>query len=97
MAQAQNLTLINFTSTRSNADYTYPELGKSYKSSDEIYQSFTNYDEWNPQGLNGFILLINIGTHPRRLDKFYNQLPKLIRYLKQNGYEFEKIDNLLSQ
>lgn len=95
--EEQNLKLINFTSgTRSNADYTYPQLGKSYKSSDEIYQSIINYKGSKKNGLNGFILLLHIGTDPRRTDKFYHLLPKLLTYLKENGYEMVKIDNLLS-
>ncbi|MCZ4224111.1 glycoside hydrolase family 9 protein [Pedobacter rhodius] len=92
----QGLSLINFTpGTRSNADYTYPELGKSYRSADEIFKSITNFNESNPSGLNGFILLLHIGTDPRRTDKFYFHLAKLIAYLRQNGYELVKIDNLL--
>lgn len=95
--EERNLKLINFSSgTRSNADYTYPELGKSYKSSDEIYQSIINFNESKKNGLNGFILLLHVGTDPRRRDKFYHLLPKLIVYLKENGYELVKIDNLLS-
>lgn len=91
------LRLVNFTpGTRSNADYTYPDLGMSYKTSDEIFKSVTNYNESKPNGLNGFILLLHIGTDPRRTDKFYLLLPKLITYLKHNGYELEKIDNLLN-
>ena len=95
--QETGLNLINFTSgTRSNADYTYPELGKSYKTSDEIFKSITDYNESKPNGLNGFILLLHIGTDPRRTDKFYMRLPKLIEYLKKNGYELTKIDTLLN-
>ena len=92
----QGLQLVNFTSgTRSNADYTYPEMGKSYRSSEEIFKSIVSYNETKPNGLNGFILLLHIGTDPRRKDKFYTQLPKLIDYLNQEGYELVKIDNLL--
>lgn len=92
----QGLTLINFTpGTRSNADYTYPEMGKSYRSSDEIYQSIIHYNETKPNGLNGFILLIHIGTDPRRKDKFYHQLQELIHYLKKEDYEMVRIDYLL--
>lgn len=91
-----DLQLINFTSgTRSNADYTYPELGKSYRTSDEIYQSILDYDKNKPDGLNGFILLLHIGTDPRRKDKFYDKLPELIKYLKTSGYELVKINELL--
>ncbi|MCZ4243174.1 polysaccharide deacetylase family protein [Pedobacter punctiformis] len=92
----ENLNLINFTpGTRSNADYTDPEMGKSYRSSDEIFQSIVKYNETKPNGLNGFILLLHIGTDSKRTDKFYDQLPKLLRYLKTNGYELVRIDNLL--
>ncbi|WP_316802388.1 polysaccharide deacetylase family protein [Pedobacter nototheniae] len=91
-----NLKLVNFTpGTRSNADYTYPEMGKSYRSSDEIFQSIVKYNESKPNGLNGFILLLHIGTDPRRTDKFYRRLPELINYLKENDYELVRIDHLL--
>jgi endoglucanase len=93
---AQNLKLINLSSgTRSNADYTYPEMGKSYKSSQEIYDSIINFNQSKTNGLNGFILLLHIGTDTRRKDKFYSKLPQLIDYLTKNNYELEKIDNLL--
>lgn len=90
------LQLINFTpGTRSNADYTFPEMGKSYRSSEEIYQSIVDYSQKQPNGLNGFILLLHIGTDPKRKDKFYERLPKLIQYLKKEGYEMVRVNDLL--
>ncbi|MET0573755.1 MAG: glycoside hydrolase family 9 protein [Pedobacter agri] len=90
----QGLTLINFTpGTRSNADYTFPEMGKSYRSSEEIFKSITNFNTQKNNGLNGFYLLLHIGTDPKRKDKFYDRLPELIRYLKKDGYKLERIDN----
>ena len=90
------LRLINFTpGTRSNADYTFPEMGKSYRSTPEIYQSIIDYSKNNAEGLNGFILLLHIGTDPKRTDKFYDQLPELIEYLKKEGYQLVKVDELL--
>ena len=87
--------LINYTpGTKSTADYTYPDL-KNYRGSDEIYRSIIDYEQKNPSGLNGFILLLHIGTDPRRTDKFYKKLPELIKYLKAKGYRFYTIDNLL--
>ena len=88
------LQLVNFTpGTRSNADYTYPEMGKAYKTSDEIYKSIVAFNEKKPNGLNGFILLLHIGTDARRTDKFYERLAELIHYLKNNGYKLDRIDN----
>ncbi|MEP6712049.1 MAG: glycoside hydrolase family 9 protein [Ferruginibacter sp.] len=87
-----NLKLINFTpGTKSNADYTTPEM-KNYRTSDEIYNSIIDLE--NKKGLNGFILLIHIGTDPKRTDKFYFKLNTLINTLKQKGYHFKRIDKL---
>jgi endoglucanase len=90
------LKLINFTpGTRSNADYTFPEMGKSYRSTSEIYQSIIDYAKTNTDGLNGFLLLLHIGTDPKRTDKFYDRLPELIEYLKKEGYQLVKVNELL--
>jgi peptidoglycan/xylan/chitin deacetylase (PgdA/CDA1 family) len=90
------LQLVNFTpGTHSNADYTYPQMGNKYMSSKAIYQSVINYAQSNANGLNGFILLVHIGTDPKRTDKFYYYLPRLIKDLKGRGYAFVRIDSLL--
>jgi len=90
------LQLINFSpGTRSNADYTYPEMGKKYVSSEVVMQSILQYESKSRNGLNGFILLTHFGTDPRRTDKFYKYLPTLIKELKKRGYEFLRIDQLL--
>lgn len=95
--KAEGLQLVNFThGTRSTADYTYPAMGKSYRSSDEIYSSIMDFEKKDPNGLNGFILLVHIGTDPRRTDKFYFKMDQLIKELKEKGYQFVKIDELLN-
>lgn len=92
------LTLINFSpGTRSTADYTYPEMGGSYRPSDEIYRSIIDRAESDPHGLNGFILLLHIGTDPRRTDKLYLRLGELIGELRSMGYEFTSLKQLLDQ
>ena len=90
------LQLINFTGgTRSNADYTIPEMGNQYVDSRTIYNSIVSFEEKSSAGLRGFILLIHIGTDPERTDKFYYYLPELIKDLKGRGYRFVRIDELL--
>ncbi len=90
------LQLADFTpGTRSNADYTYPEMGNKYVTSDAVMNSILTYEAKSMNGLNGFILLIHIGTDPRRTDKFYKHLPELINELKGRGYEFMRINELL--
>ena len=44
---------------------------------------------------NGFILLIHLGTDPRRKDAFYDQLDTLLHTLKDKGYHFVTVDALL--
>ena len=70
------LQLINYTpGTKSTADYTYPEL-TNYRSSEEIYNSIIDHEKKSSSGLNGFILLMHIGTDPKRTDKFYKKLAR---------------------
>ena len=91
------LQLINFTpGTRSNADYTIPEMGAGYVDSRTIFNSVLSYESRLGTGLNGFILLVHSGTDPRRTDKFYLLLPELVRELKARGYSFVRIDDLLN-
>lgn len=93
--KGMGLQLINFTpGTRSNADYTTP-VDKNYRSSEEIYNSIIIYEQSKPAGLNGFILLVHIGTDPKRTDKFYNRLPELIKYFKAKGYQFQTVKQVL--
>jgi peptidoglycan/xylan/chitin deacetylase (PgdA/CDA1 family) len=90
------LTLVNYSpGTRSHADYTTPDLDH-YISSEAIMQSILSYETENRHGLNGFILLTHVGTAPERTDKFYFRLEELIVVLKERGYGFQRIDELLS-
>lgn len=95
-AHGMGLQLVNYTpGTLSHADYTTPS-DKNYRSSDVIYTSITNYEQQHAAGLNGFILLMHIGTDPQRTDKFYYRLPELIKWLKSKGYSLVTIDKLLN-
>ncbi|MBS1949872.1 MAG: putative secreted hydrolase [Cytophagales bacterium] len=94
-AKDLNLVLINFSpGTRSTADYTYPEMGKQYVSSEEIYHSILKFESSGKHHLNGFILLIHIGTDPRRTDKLYNKMDTLISELRKRNYTFRRIDEM---
>jgi len=94
-AKRMGLQIINYTpGTLSHADYT-TDTAKNYRSSQVIYNSIINYDLSKPAGLNGFLLLMHIGAGPGRTDKFYKRLPELIKYLKQKGYHFQTVDQLL--
>jgi peptidoglycan/xylan/chitin deacetylase (PgdA/CDA1 family) len=93
--RAKHLQLINFSpGTISHADYTTPDM-KNYRDSESIYRSILSWEQKDPNGLNGFILLLHIGTDPKRKDKFYLRLGELLKQLHARGYRFKRVDDLL--
>ena len=54
-----------------------------------------DFERKDQNGLNGFILLIHIGTDSRRTDKFYHRLDRLLEELTEKGYGFVTITELL--
>jgi peptidoglycan/xylan/chitin deacetylase (PgdA/CDA1 family) len=94
-AKEAGVQIINFTpGTLSNADYTTPDL-KNYRTSETIFKSILDHEKSDPHGLNGFIILVHIGTDPARTDKFYLRLDDLVETLERKGYGFERLDRLL--
>jgi peptidoglycan/xylan/chitin deacetylase (PgdA/CDA1 family) len=82
--------LVNFTpGTGTNADYTWPGL-PNYRSSEALLEKVLKFEKESPEKFNGAHLLIHIGTDPRRKDKFYALLPRLIQDLREKGYAFGK-------
>jgi len=91
----RGMQLISFTpGTFTNADYTWPEMGNPYKSSEFLMNKIKSLSD-DSKNFSGSIILIHIGTDPRRKDKLYNQLGALIQLLKKKGYQFKRVDQLL--
>ena len=94
-AKAMGLTLVNFTpGTRSNADYT-GEAEPNFASSQTIFDSILAREQQDPNGLNGFLLLLHIGSGPGRADKFHERFGELLDYLAGRGYQFVRVDDLV--
>ncbi|MGB7296010.1 MAG: polysaccharide deacetylase family protein [Candidatus Aminicenantales bacterium] len=94
-AKELGLVLCNYTpGTLSSADYTTPEMS-GYRSSERIFQSIFDHERSDGHGLNGFILLFHIGTHPDRTDKFYRRFDELLNGLLAMDYRLVGIDDLL--
>jgi peptidoglycan/xylan/chitin deacetylase (PgdA/CDA1 family) len=92
----KGLELFSFTpGTYTNADYTWPELGSNYKSNTTLMTQLKTLVSI-PGKLNGNILLIHVGTDPRRKEKLYNELPVIIQLLRKNGYNIKRIDELIN-
>lgn len=94
-AEELGLILFNFTpGSSSNADYTTPDTPE-YLSSDAIGDRIWGCERTDPDGFNGFIMLVHIGTDPRRTDKLYLRLGDLIDGFRAKGYRLVRIDALL--
>ncbi len=88
--------LINFTpGTRSNADYT-GEADKNFVDSETILKSILAREESDPDGLSGFLLLLHIGAGPARKDKMHSRFGDLLDSLAARGYEFVRVDEMLT-
>lgn len=72
-----------------NADASIPEMRENYYSSLEIYNNIMTVEA--AEGLNGKILVFNIGSDNRRTDKFYTRLASLLQELKMRGYTFTSL------
>jgi len=94
-AEEMGLTLINYTpGTRSNADYT-GEAEKNFVSSKTIFESIVAKERQDPNGLNGFLLLLHVGSGPGREDKFHKRFGELLEHLAGKGYKFVRVEELL--
>lgn len=95
-AADMGIRIVNFTpGTRSNTDYMTDD-DPHYVSNDAIFKSIKDYDAKDANGLNSFILLTHIGSGPKRTEKFHDRIGELITWLKENGYEPVRIDELLN-
>ena len=82
----------NSIGTITNQDWTFPDKGKPYYSSDSLMKNFLSYEKL--RGMNGYIMLIHPGTDPRRKDKFYLRLDSILRYLENKKYSFHSFSEI---
>lgn len=93
-SQPLGVTLFNFTpGSGSNRDYA-PEGDAHFVSSQKIYDDILAYERKDAHGLNGFILLLHLGSG--RKDPFHPRLGALCDELTKRGYEFVRVDELLT-
>ena len=89
------ITLINFTpGSRSNRDYA-PEDDPAFVPSQTIYDDILAYEQTDPNGLNGFLLLLHLGSGRR--DPFHTRLGALCDELNRRGYQFVRVDSMCRQ
>lgn len=92
-SRALGIKLFNFTpGCGSNRDYA-PEGDAHFVPSQKIYDDILAFEQKDPHGLNGFILLMHLGSG--RKDPFHPRLGSLCDELAKRGYQFERVDRLL--
>lgn len=80
--------------TVSHADYTEDDAA-NFRSNEVILQNVLAFEEEQPDGLNGFLLLTHVSASPKRTRKFSNDLHLLIDALAARGYEFVPLERML--
>jgi len=75
-------------------DWVEDKTSELYRSSEQIKQHFLNLEE--ERGLNGKIVLMHLGSE-RKDDFPYENLASLIDELRNRGYEFLKVSEILRQ
>ncbi len=91
-SREMGVILFNFTpGSGSNRDWI-PETNTRFVSSRQIRQDILVFEESEAAGLNGFILLLHLGS--QRRDKMHTELEPLLRTLVERGYRFERVDRI---
>lgn len=82
----------NSPGTITSQDWTFPDKGKPYYTSDLLMKDLVSFE--SKHGMNGYILLIHPGTDPRRKDKFYLHLNDILNYLESKHYNFQSFSGV---
>jgi peptidoglycan/xylan/chitin deacetylase (PgdA/CDA1 family) len=91
-------TLVNMTpGTRSNTDYM-TDADPRFVPATEIVNSILAAERRDPDGLNGYLLLMHLGAGPGRTrDHLHDRLGALLDELSRRGYLFVRVDELLRE
>jgi endoglucanase len=93
-AREMGIVLFNFTpGSGSNRDWA-PESERSFVPSATIISDILKYEERDPHGLNGFLLLLHLGSG--RQDRMFPHMGPLFGELHRRGYTFVRIDEMLA-
>jgi peptidoglycan/xylan/chitin deacetylase (PgdA/CDA1 family) len=93
-SREMRLRLVGVTpGTRAAADYT-GEGTKEFVPSAAIVESILARERLDPNGLNGWVLLMHLGAGPGRTDKLHESLPSLLDALAAREYSFVRLDDL---
>ena len=82
--------------TMDTLDWVADTTASTYKTSQEILDRILNFGSNSDYGANGGIILMHLDTQ-RSVDQPYQIIPALIDSMRQRGYEFVKISELIAE
>ncbi|MGC8644590.1 MAG: polysaccharide deacetylase family protein, partial [Isosphaeraceae bacterium] len=90
------LTLVNNTpGTRSQTDYMTDD-DPHFTPAARIVASILDAERAQPDGLNGYLLLMHLGAGPKRTrDHLHDRLGAILDELTRRGYRFARVNELL--
>jgi peptidoglycan/xylan/chitin deacetylase (PgdA/CDA1 family) len=92
-ARDMGILLFNFTpGIGSHRDWA-PEGHAAFRPSQRIMEDILEFEETNPHGLNGALMLMHLGS--LREDRMHLLLEPLIEELRERGYTFVRVDEML--
>lgn len=94
-ARELNVILFNPSPWAGSARDFIPESNIRFVPSAQILKDIFDYEKRDPRGLNGFILLLHLGS--QRRDKMHLMLEPLIIEIEKRGYEFVRMDRMLDR
>ncbi len=77
-------------------DWVADKQSKAYRSANQIAEKILASAKRAPQGINGAVILMHLGTE-RKDDYPHKKLPQLLDGLKQDGYHMVKVSDMLSE
>jgi peptidoglycan/xylan/chitin deacetylase (PgdA/CDA1 family) len=75
-------------------DWVADRSSRIYRSREEIAAHLVAFGQGRPEGLNGGIVLMHLGSH-RRTDRPHESLPEILRTLQEQGYRVVIISELV--
>jgi len=95
-SQDLGFTMINFTrGTLSHTDYA-PEGDKAFRPSEVVLQSIKEYPSKDPDGYNGFLLLMHVGAGGRK-DTLHPHFGEIVDFLLAQGQIIVRVDQLMDK
>ena len=86
---------IHWTGSFDTHDWVTDETSDLYHTPDEVFEQVMKLENANPDGLNGVIVLMHLGSQ-RLENHIFEILPRLIQEVRAKGYTLSNISGLLN-